>query len=53
MIFRPLNVSVLRLTLCSLHVGDVMSKEEDNTTLVKTYQTCPINFVLRAGLPMM
>lgn len=41
MIFRPLHTSVLRLTVCSLHVGDVISEGEDDTPLVKTHQACP------------
>ena len=27
--------------MCSLHLGDVISEGEDDTTLVKTYQACP------------
>ena len=41
MIFRPLHTSVVRLAVCSLHLGDVVSEGEDDTTLVKTYQACP------------
>lgn len=43
-----------RLALCPLNVDCVIGKEEeDDTTIIKIYQICPINFVLRAALPMM
>lgn len=45
---------MLILTLCSLNVDDVVNKEEeDDTTLIKAYQGCFINYALRAALPMM